>query len=145
MQRGTHLCDFHHGESAVNGFTCQDRMKARGKSVAGVIVIALLITPAVAEGSCARSMYPIIADSGMAMPEMPPAGTEFSNVSVSRCCLDSPAEVTPSLVAAKEVAAVSVSTSDAPRSARPITPVVENGTFRVKSPPAQAFLCVFLI
>ena len=120
-------------------------MKARAKSVAGVLVAVLLVAPAVALVSCAHNMGQMAGDPGMAMTGMPPAGAEFSSVSLSACCLDSPAEVTPSLLRANEMAAVSVSTAQAGRSERPIMPVAEDGTLRVNSPPGQALLCVFLI
>ena len=120
-------------------------MKPRAKSVAGVLVVVLLVGPAVALVSCAHSMNQMAGDPGMAMPGMQPAGAEFSSVSVSACCLDSPAEVTPSVLPANEMAAVSVSAVQAGHSERPIMSLAEDGTFRVNSPPGQAFLCVFLI
>ena len=118
-------------------------MEDRSKPTAAVLAFALLVAPAAALASCSQA---IPAMAGMGMPGMiMPVGEVFSGVSLSRCCVDSPAEIATSLLRTNEEPAILASAAHLPNSWRPMMPLIPDRVFRASSPPGQALLCVFLI
>ena len=119
-------------------------MSFRAKPVAIALVAVIVVIPVAALASCSQSMPAMTgsSDPDMMGMFMPPAAPTVIGLHNESCCVVAPAQLLPKNESLMVWAAAG---PILPQSLRSKRPEIFGSAVLASTPPAQAFLCVFLI